>query len=157
MLAAMVIKKATDIRPSEITPRALCLNRREWLSCAGGVVAALAVPFAGRTVTAAGVPLTIAKRMSTTSDPPNAFQTVTTFNNFYEFGTDKSDPARNSRTRFGRDRGLLRSKGTAPNLASIRSKTFSSRIRSRSASTGIAASRGGRSSCRGSASHWPIC
>ena len=92
----MVIKKAPEIRPSEITPRALYLNRREWLSSAGGIVAALTAPFTGETVIAAGVPLTVTKRMSTTDDPPNSFQTVTTFNNFYEFGTDKADPARNS-------------------------------------------------------------
>jgi methionine sulfoxide reductase catalytic subunit len=93
----MVIKKAPDVSPSDITPRALYLNRREWMTCAGGVVAALVAPIAGPPLTAAtAAPLAIAKRMSTTSDPPSSLETVTTFNNFYEFGTDKSDPARNS-------------------------------------------------------------
>src|SRR5262249_24602721 len=94
---AMVIKKAPDVSPSEITPRTLYLNRREWMTCAGGVVAALVAPIAGSPLIAAtGAPLAIAKRMSTTTDPPSSLETVTTFNNFYEFGTDKSDPARNS-------------------------------------------------------------
>jgi methionine sulfoxide reductase catalytic subunit len=63
------------IRSSEITPRALYLNRREFL-------------FAS---------LAISKRMVTTTDSPSSREAITTFNNFYEFGTDKSDPVRNSK------------------------------------------------------------
>jgi sulfoxide reductase catalytic subunit YedY len=36
--------------------------------------------------------------MVTTTDPVSTRDTITTFNNFYEFGTDKSDPAKNSKT-----------------------------------------------------------
>jgi sulfoxide reductase catalytic subunit YedY len=53
-----------------ITPKALYLRRREFLQ---------ALPLAGR--------------MVTTPDAPTPYRGVTTYNNFYEFGTDKSDPA----------------------------------------------------------------
>src|SRR5262245_41976896 len=92
----MMIKRASEIRSSEITPRALYMNRRELLSSAGGLALAFAAPLGGETVAAEGAQLTVTKRSATTSDPPSSFQTVTTFNNFYEFGTDKADPARNS-------------------------------------------------------------
>ena len=92
----MLIKKARGIRPSEVTPQGVYLNRRELLAGAGGMVAAAIAPFAQQAAAAAGAQLTIAKRVSTTSDVPTSFQTVTTFNNFYEFGTDKADPARNA-------------------------------------------------------------
>ena len=92
----MLVKKTPDMRPSAITPRGLYLNRREWLACAGGVAAAAATPFASLIAAAAGARLSVAKRSSTTSDTPTPFQTVTTFNNFYEFGTNKGDPAKNA-------------------------------------------------------------
>src|SRR5262245_1358239 len=62
------------IRSSEITPKALYLNRREFL-------------FAS---------LAISKRMVTTNDAVSSKETITNLNHFYEFGTDKSDPAKNS-------------------------------------------------------------
>ena len=92
----MLIRRAGDIPSAEITPRSLYLNRRELLASIGGIAAAMWTPVAEQRVAAAGTPLPIAKRMSTTDDPQSSFQTVTTFNNFYEFGTDKADPARNS-------------------------------------------------------------
>ena len=36
----------------------------------------------------------IARKMVTTTDPPNSFDQITSYNNFYEFGTNKSDPKR---------------------------------------------------------------
>ena len=63
------------IRSSEITPKALYLNRREFL-------------FAS---------LAISKRMVTTDEAVSSREAITTFNNFYEFGTDKSDPVKHSK------------------------------------------------------------
>jgi sulfoxide reductase catalytic subunit YedY len=46
---------------------------------------------------AAGTGLTITKKVVTTTDPPTPWEVVTTFNNFYEFGIDKADPAKKSK------------------------------------------------------------
>ena len=91
----MLRKMAPSIPSSEITPKRLVLNRREFLLTAGfGAAGAVA----GARVAAAGDKLAVSKRLVTTTDAPSSHQAITTFNNFYEFGTDKSDPARNSRT-----------------------------------------------------------
>ncbi|HEX2583603.1 MAG TPA: protein-methionine-sulfoxide reductase catalytic subunit MsrP [Steroidobacteraceae bacterium] len=81
------------ILPSEITPQAIFLNRRELLQSA----------FAAGLITAAGVlpsPAQALEKLNYTSngkfssnEKPNSFQDISTYNNFYEFGTDKSDPA----------------------------------------------------------------
>jgi methionine sulfoxide reductase catalytic subunit len=93
---AMLIKKAADLPAAEITPHAMYLRRRDLLASVGGMMAAFVAPFAERTITAESAQLTITKRTSTTTDKPSSLQTVTTFNNFYEFGTDKADPAKNA-------------------------------------------------------------
>lgn len=65
---------------SEITPRELYLNRRQWLISAGLMVSA--------------VPALAA----TPEDVKTPLESVTSYNNFYEFGTDKEDPAANAGT-----------------------------------------------------------
>ena len=97
----MLIKKAPDIRSSEITPESLYLRRREFIQAAGLTAAAAVtgVLGSGRTSEAGqtGEPLTVTKKMLTTGDEaPTPYDDVTTYNNFYEFGTDKDDPARAS-------------------------------------------------------------
>ena len=89
----MLIRRAADILPSEITPPDVYRDRRRFLARAGGVALASALPstFAGA-ATAFG-PLA-ASPLSTT-ETPTSRRAVTTYNNFYELGTDKSDPAEN--------------------------------------------------------------
>lgn len=83
---------------SEITPEALYLNRREWMQAVGAAGASLLLPAAlantaPATPTApAGLPA-FGKSPLSTAEPPNSLQQITSYNNFYEFGTDKSDPA----------------------------------------------------------------
>jgi sulfoxide reductase catalytic subunit YedY len=99
----MLIKKAPDIRWSEITPKATYLRRREFIHGAAlATVGALAGPFSGQAVAQVAGPGKLAKlanvkpsRFSTT-EKLNDYDDVTTYNNFYEFGTDKDDPARNA-------------------------------------------------------------
>src|SRR5438552_402299 len=90
----MLIKNALDVRSSDITPKGVYMGRREFLASAGAAVTALAAGLGGgETVSAAGEKLSVVKRSVTTADPPTAYKAVTTYNNFYEFGSDKSDPA----------------------------------------------------------------
>lgn len=92
---AILIKQAADIKSSEITPKAIYLNRRKFMqrSIAGSILLgvnamlpAWAKPWEGVTNSA-----------FSTNETPNSFEEITTYNNFYEFGTGKSDPAKNSR------------------------------------------------------------
>src|SRR5262245_30268734 len=98
----MLIRRAPRFKSSEITDERLYLRRREFIS---GAAAAALVPLAlgadraEASKTPAGAPLKAAKNAKyVSSDPPTDFQSATTYNNFYEFGTDKEDPARNGHT-----------------------------------------------------------
>ena len=88
----MLIRRAADILPSEITPPDIYRDRRRFLAQAGGVALAAALPGGAGAATAFG-PLA-ASPLSTT-ETPTSRRAVTTYNNFYELGTDKSDPAEN--------------------------------------------------------------
>ena len=90
----MIIRRPSDVKSSEITPESLYVNRREWLATAAGA-AALSVfgPAAqAQQPQAVGKPFGLQP-----DDKPTPWQDVTTYNNFYEFGTDKSDPAQNAK------------------------------------------------------------
>jgi methionine sulfoxide reductase catalytic subunit len=88
--------KKRDVPASEITPRETCLRRREFLASAAGAIAAVAAERFGARLVAADR-LAVTKKITTTTDPPTPYKVVTTFNNFYEFGSDKGDPARHSK------------------------------------------------------------
>ncbi len=100
----MLIRKASDILPSEITAESVYLKRRSLLKMAGLTTAAafsspLAFANGADTVTAAfGKELDgIKKSPLSTQQVPNSWSDITTYNNYYEFGTRKDDPARNAR------------------------------------------------------------
>jgi methionine sulfoxide reductase catalytic subunit len=78
------------IPSSEITPRHVFLRRREFV--AGALSAGLIGSMAPLLPTHAA-PLRFAKGAFSTEEPPTPRKDVTTYNNFYEFGTDKGDPA----------------------------------------------------------------
>ncbi|MGA1210211.1 MAG: protein-methionine-sulfoxide reductase catalytic subunit MsrP [Gemmobacter sp.] len=71
----------TDPKHSEVTPRHLWLNRRAFIAAAGAA--------------SIGLPAGAASRFST-DEPPTSLEDITRYNNFYEFGLDKSDPSRRS-------------------------------------------------------------
>lgn len=88
-----------NVRPSEITPRQAWLDRREFLRRAGFGIAALAAPGALWSGLAhAGRKFENLVKTGWTVDDrePTSLKDITTYNNFYEFGTGKGDPARNS-------------------------------------------------------------
>jgi sulfoxide reductase catalytic subunit YedY len=98
----MLIRKADDIRSSEITPQALYLRRREFLQAASGAAfaaaAALAPPAARHAAAQTGRKLPdVRKSPLSTTEPLNDYEDVTTYNNFYEFGTAKDEPAMNAK------------------------------------------------------------
>jgi methionine sulfoxide reductase catalytic subunit len=84
-------RTASTPLPSEITPPDRYYSRRELL---GGLAAAGAIGV-GLPQVGAAEPLKATKnpRLSL-KEEPNSFEDITTYNNFYEFGTDKADPAR---------------------------------------------------------------
>ncbi len=76
------------IAPSQITPKAAYLNRRHFLGVAAGALAG-----AGLAGTAAqAAPLATTPGPYGSTEPLTPRSIVTSYNNFYEFGTGKSDP-----------------------------------------------------------------
>jgi sulfoxide reductase catalytic subunit YedY len=100
----MLIKKPADIRSSEITDKKVYLNRREFLRAAAVTGAAAAAGGLGSVdLEAKGAPhgrkLPGIKKgfAQNATDKLNAWEDITSYNNYYEFGTDKSDPADQAR------------------------------------------------------------
>ncbi len=96
----MLIKKAADIRSSEITSKSLYLNRRRFLA---GTAIAGAAALGGSAISRLSSPSTIAqanakidgiqKNSFSTAEKITPFKDVTNYNNYYEFSTDKYEPA----------------------------------------------------------------
>ncbi|MBI4427752.1 MAG: protein-methionine-sulfoxide reductase catalytic subunit MsrP [Ignavibacteriales bacterium] len=95
----MLIKRADDLKPSEITPESLYYNRREWIRMASAALGGMAF---GSLVWQDTISAPCqeykpkAKGPYDTDEKLNSYKDITTYNNYYEFGTDKSDPAENS-------------------------------------------------------------
>src|SRR3990172_6983742 len=95
----MLIQRASDIASSDITPENLCHNRREFIKMASAVlgVAAAGSILPGCAPAGESTLSAQTKNPFDTTEKPTPYEEVTTYNNYYEFGTDKSDPARNSK------------------------------------------------------------
>ncbi|HZP94231.1 MAG TPA: protein-methionine-sulfoxide reductase catalytic subunit MsrP [Burkholderiales bacterium] len=93
----MLIRKPSDIVPSEITPQPVYARRREFMKSAAllGLAAGLG-PLAHANASAAAVLAPLKKSPFSTAEPQTPFDNVTHYGNFYEFGTDKEDPADHS-------------------------------------------------------------
>ena len=95
----MLIKRPNDVLPSEITNESVYIKRRELLKRAGLATAGI---LAGHSVFAAdstsGINGSVLKGVQkspfSTDEPANAWTDITTYNNYYEFGTGKEDPSR---------------------------------------------------------------
>lgn len=81
------------ISPSEITPESIYLNRRQLLQAAlsAGLIGSSGL-WSEEAAANQKLNFTTNSKFSTT-DKPNSYEDITTYNNYYEFGTDKSDPA----------------------------------------------------------------
>ena len=88
----MLIRRQPTIHASEITDEQDYINRRTFLGAAAGI---------GLAAAASAIPAPLAAsvvRGRQGKDVLTPFEDVTTYNNFYEFGTDKEDPAENAHT-----------------------------------------------------------
>ncbi len=95
----MLVKRADDIPSSEITPESLYHNRRKFMrtatAAALGIAAEAVLPGNLRAGSDDRWPRG-KKGPYDTDEEVNTFKEITTYNNFYEFGTDKSDPSENA-------------------------------------------------------------
>ena len=105
MLIRIAPDVATSDLPSDITPQSAYLNRRQWVqqSVALGLLSGVGQAWAHPSVVAPGkLPALASKHTdldgATATDVPTAYTYASTYNNFYEFGTDKADPMRNAHT-----------------------------------------------------------
>lgn len=80
----MLIKRPDDMTDNDVTDFEIYQRRRDFLKTLGGIAL----------LGASGLPLMAqAKSTFSTDEEQTPYKDVTTYNNFYEFGTDKSDPA----------------------------------------------------------------
>ena len=97
----MVIKTRPDLRWSDVTPRAAYVGRREFLQAVGLAAAAGGAGLLSASdleaQTGQKIP-NVKKGPFGTDEALTPYKDVTTYNNFYEFGTDKDDPSRYAHT-----------------------------------------------------------
>jgi sulfoxide reductase catalytic subunit YedY len=95
----MLLKKAPQLNPSDVTLQNVYFNRRNFLRGLGIAGAATLVGERFASVlspASASTKLTTVKSAYTVPEKISSENDVTHYNNFYEFGSDKSDPAKNS-------------------------------------------------------------
>ncbi|MGE5511533.1 MAG: protein-methionine-sulfoxide reductase catalytic subunit MsrP [Bacteroidota bacterium] len=89
----MLIRRPSDIAPSEITDRSVYLRRRELMTGAAALALSALMPAGASAAALSGAPSPLS-----TPEKPTPLKDITSYNNFYEFGTDKSDPAAKAHT-----------------------------------------------------------
>ncbi len=98
----MLIRKPTGLTNADITPKNVYFNRRTFLRGLGITTAATVVGERFRSILSppttafAGTKLTTVKSGYTVDEKISSYNDVTHYNNFYEFGSDKADPAKNA-------------------------------------------------------------
>ncbi len=85
----MIIKKPADIKSDEITPESVYIDRRKFIGTSAIGLTAAALGSRGSKLLA---------QDDRQDDELTSFESITTHNNFYEFGTGKGDPSRNAHT-----------------------------------------------------------
>jgi hypothetical protein len=82
------------LRYSDVTPRDTYMNRRRFLKSGSLAIGAIAGSAVGRAETKIG---NYTKSTFSTDEKPTPYQGVTTYNNYYEFGTGKDEPVKNAK------------------------------------------------------------
>ena len=132
-------KLGPEIFSSEITPKEAFLNRRNFiaggLAVAGaGVMELKSMPWLLHPATVhAQQKLTVVPSKYTVPDQQTPFAKATNYNNFYEFGTDKGDPAKNAHTLHTRPwtveiTGLVKAKKTVDIDTLMKYRPIESRV-----------------------------
>ncbi len=100
----MLIKRKPDLTYADVTPKGFYMGRRNFLLGAlatyGAVAAYRRLPnwFSGKAKGSVPVPIQgVRKWPGSTTEPITPIEKTTHYNNFYEFGDQKSDPSRNAR------------------------------------------------------------
>ncbi len=100
----MLIKKPSDLKSSEITSKELYVNRRQFILAAsaaalsaGAVVSGADSLFSTRQAVAGEKLANVRKSSSSTTEKLNSLKDITNYNNFYELGVEKTDPAQNAK------------------------------------------------------------
>jgi methionine sulfoxide reductase catalytic subunit len=88
--------KNWELPEAAVTPEKLYRNRREFLKTLGLGAAASALASHELFATTAGFPTTVNPAFRDPALKPTAYELITSYNNFYEFGTDKGDPKPNA-------------------------------------------------------------
>jgi sulfoxide reductase catalytic subunit YedY len=91
-------RNPAKIAPSDITPYDRYLSRRAVLTGGLGLAATQGMGgFARRAFGQTPADLTYVRNAAlSVTEPPNSYKDISTYNNYYEFGTDKSDPSKNA-------------------------------------------------------------
>ncbi len=89
--------KSVPVKPSEITPEHIYLNRRQFLKAMGvigaGAFLASCAPSEQASESAAPLDLKVSATTDELGDPINTYEEITNYNNYYEFTTDKRQVA----------------------------------------------------------------
>lgn len=99
----MLIRRPTDLTHADVTPKSVYTNRRKFLQAMGLVgttaiagAAAWRLGWSSEEAQATSKLNVASKSPFSTTEKQTPYNDVTHYNNFYEFGTDKTDPAKNS-------------------------------------------------------------
>ncbi|MDH5471317.1 MAG: protein-methionine-sulfoxide reductase catalytic subunit MsrP [Gammaproteobacteria bacterium] len=93
----IIFKSPSDIKPSEITSESDYQNRRQFIKQSAVLLGAAWAGRIAMPVSASGNDFPGAIKTSYgLNEKQNSFEDITSYNNFYEFGTSKTDPARNA-------------------------------------------------------------
>jgi sulfoxide reductase catalytic subunit YedY len=90
----------TGIKPSEITPESVFVNRRALLTAAvaAGLLPSIMSSEAAILPANGGDFADVKKWPDSTAEKANTLQEISSYNNYYEFGTGKGDPVKNAHT-----------------------------------------------------------
>ena len=90
---SFLIKRPSDIAPSEITSPELFARRREFIKAAGLAAGSIGLSAMFTSGGAAAAPLSNVKKSAlSVTEKPNSLEDITSYNNYYEFGTSKEEP-----------------------------------------------------------------
>src|SRR5258706_16418599 len=91
----MLIRKPADLRYSDVTPKQFYLNRLRFLAAGSAIAGAWALPTPPGGITKID---NVTKSSYTVNRKNTSRADITSYNNYYEFGTDKGDPAHYAKT-----------------------------------------------------------